>query len=67
MALARGIHRGFTDDEVRFIRETYADHRLSKSYWGEERLTMKRLAEMYGVTTAAISHMIKRRTYRHIP
>lgn len=61
-----GVHRGFTDDEVREIRTVYADHRENKSYWGKERMSYKRLAEKYGVTVGAISHMITRRTYKHV-
>jgi len=66
MSLPHGVKRRFTDDEVREIRETYAKDRAEKKYWNEQRMNLGNLAEKYGVSKGAISHILTRRTYKHV-
>lgn len=66
MTLPHGVKRRFTDDEVREIRKEYKEDRSKSKYWSEQRKNIGYFAEKYGVTKGAISHLLTRRTYKHV-
>lgn len=66
MSQAHGVKKMFSDEEIRFIRESYENDRKTKKYWNEDRMNIGNLALMFGVSKGAISHILTRRSYKHV-
>lgn len=61
------LTRKLTERKVREIRQAYGRYKGNMRHYHPDGPTMAELARKFGVSESAISNVVKRRTWKHVP